>query len=86
MSCSTEPKYWSLISIDAFDGSVMVLGVFDCIEAVTTRLVRIHPNLQSGCGDEYHIECFTLSTLEKEKSFAEAAQKIGSEGAELEAA
>ena len=79
MSCSTEPKYWSLISIDSFDGSVIVLGVFDCIEAVTIRLNRLH----HGCGDEYHVECFNLSTLEKEKSFAEAAQKIGSEGEDL---
>jgi len=82
MSCSTEPKYWSLVSIDSFDGTTIVLGIFDSIEAVATRLVRLH----HGCGDEYHVECFNLSTLEKEKSFAEAAQKVRSDGAELEAA
>ena len=82
MSCSTEPKYWTLLSIDSFDGTTIVLGVFDTIEALAPRLVRLH----HGCGDEYHVECFNLSTLEKEKSFAEAAQKVRSEGEELEAA
>lgn len=41
----------------------MVLGIFENMGAVTQRLLRI----PSSCGSEYHIECFHLSSEEKEK-------------------
>tara|TARA_Y100001963_G_scaffold23356_1_gene30968 strand:+ start:375 stop:764 length:390 start_codon:yes stop_codon:yes gene_type:complete len=63
MSHNNQPEYFTLISIDEYDGSPMVLGIFENMGAVTQRLLRI----PSSCGSEYHIECFHLSSEEKEK-------------------
>tara|TARA_B100000029_G_C17547298_1_gene948893 strand:+ start:1515 stop:1775 length:261 start_codon:yes stop_codon:yes gene_type:complete len=63
MSCSTHPEYFTLSSIDCYDGRPTVLGIFENMEAVTARLSLIH----SSCGDEYHIECFHLSKQSEEE-------------------
>ena len=63
MSCSIKaPLYYTLCSVDQFDGSIMVLGVFDSLDAVHYRMKRCYVT----CGDEYRIEAFTLRTADQE--------------------
>tara|TARA_R100000742_G_C4278422_1_gene101194 strand:+ start:821 stop:1084 length:264 start_codon:yes stop_codon:yes gene_type:complete len=50
------------MSICSFDGTPTVIGIFENIDAVMYRLKRCH----TSCGDEYRIECFHLSTAERE--------------------
>ena len=56
------PLFYTLSSINSFDGSTSVIGIFDSMRAIGYRLQRIH----TTCGDEYHIDCFHLSTAVKE--------------------
>ena len=62
MSHHNQPEYYTLVSICSFDGTPTVIGIFEDIDAVMYRLKRCH----TSCGDEYRIECFHLSTAEKE--------------------
>ena len=62
MSHHNQPEYFTLISICSFDGTPPVIGIFEDIDAVMYILKRFH----SSCGDEYRIECFHLSTADKE--------------------
>ena len=64
MICKKCPpkEYYTITSIDQFDGSPTVIGIFDSMRAVSFRLQRIY----SSCGDEYRVECFHLSNAEDE--------------------
>ena len=57
-----SPLFYTLSNTNCYDGSTNVLGIFDSIRALGYRLQRIH----TTCGDEYHIDCFHLSTAVKE--------------------
>ena len=57
------PLFYTLTSINSFDGSTSLIGIFDSMRALGYRLQRVY----STCGDEYHIDCYHLSTAEKEK-------------------
>ena len=62
MSCKCQPEYYTITSIDQYDGSPTVIGIFDSMRAVCFRLQRMY----SSCGDEYRVECFHLSDAESE--------------------
>ena len=57
-----SPLFYTLSNTNCYDGSTNVLGIFDSIRALGYRLQRLH----TTCGDEYHIDCFHLSTAVKE--------------------
>ena len=63
MSHPNQPMFYTLTSINSFDGSTSMIGIFDSMRALGYRLQRVY----STCGDEYHIDCLHLSTAEKEK-------------------
>ena len=57
-----SPLFYTLSNTNCYDGSTNVIGIFDSMRALGYRLQRIH----TTCGDEYHIDCFHLSTAVKE--------------------
>ena len=57
-----SPLFYTLTSINSFDGSTNVIGIFDSMRALGYRLQRVY----STCGDEYHIDCLHISTAVKE--------------------
>ena len=59
-----SPLFYTLSCINSFDGSTSMIGIFDSMKAIGYRLQRVH----STCGDEYHIDCYHLSTAEMECS------------------
>ena len=63
MSHPNQPMFYTLTSINSFDGSTSLIGIFDSMRALGYRLQRVY----TTCGDEYHIDCLHLSTAEKEK-------------------
>ena len=63
MSHPNQPMFYTLTSINSFDGSTSLIGIFDSMRALGYRLQRVY----STCGDEYHIDCLHLATAEKEK-------------------
>ena len=56
------PLFYTLSNTNCYDGSTNVIGIFDSMRALGYRLQRIH----STCGDEYHIDCYHISTAVKE--------------------
>ncbi len=62
MSHPGQPEYYTITSIDQYDGSPTVIGIFDSMRAVCFRLQRMY----TTCGDEYRIECFHVSNAEAE--------------------
>ena len=62
MSHPNQPEYYTITSIDQFDGSPTVIGIFDSMRAVCFRLQRCY----TSCGDEYRVECFHVSNAEQE--------------------
>ena len=63
MTCPNHPKeYFTISSIDQFDGSPTVIGIFEDMRAVSYRLQRCY----TSCGDQYRVECFHLSNAEDE--------------------
>ena len=63
MSCHNHPpEYFTITSIDEYDGSPTVIGIFDSMRAVCFRLQRMY----TSCGDEYRVECFHVSNAETE--------------------
>ena len=59
-----SPLFYTLSCINSYDGSTSTIGIFDSMRAVAYRLQRVY----STCGDEYHIDCYHLSTAEMECS------------------
>jgi len=53
-----SPEYWTITSIDEYDGSPTCLGVFENMDAVMYRLKACYTH----CGSEFRIECFHLQT------------------------
>ena len=56
------PLFYTLSNTNCYDGSTNVIGIFDSMRELGYRLQRIH----TTCGDEYHIDCFHISTAVKE--------------------
>ena len=63
MSNSQSPLFYTITATNCYDGNTSTIGIFDSMRAVAYRLQRVY----STCGDEYHIDCYHLSTAEKEK-------------------
>ena len=57
------PLFYTITATNCYDGNTSTIGIFDSMRAVAYRLQRVY----STCGDEYHIDCYHLSTAEKEK-------------------
>ena len=57
-----SPLFYTLSAINSFDGSTSLIGIFDSMKAIGYRLQRCY----TTCGDEYHIDCYHLSTAEME--------------------
>ena len=62
MSHPNQPEYYTITSIDQYDGSPTVIVIFDSMRAVCFRLQRMYTH----CGDEYRVECFHVSNAEAE--------------------
>ena len=62
MSHPNQPENYTITSIDQYDGSPTVIGIFDSMRAVCFRLQRMYTH----CGDEYRVECFHVSNAEAE--------------------
>jgi len=60
MTHPNSPEYWTITSIDEYDGSPTCLGVYENMDAVSYRLKALY----SHCGSEYRIECFHLQTAD----------------------
>ena len=58
-----SPLFYTLTATNSYDCSTSVIAIFDSMRPLGYRLQRIH----TTCGDEYHIDCYHLSTAEKEK-------------------
>ena len=58
------PLFYTITSTNCYDGNTSTIGIFDSMRAVAYRLQRCY----STCGDEYHIDCYHLSTAEMECS------------------
>ena len=65
MTCPDHPKeYFTITSIDEYDGTPSTIGIFEDMRAVSYRLQRMYTH----CGSEYRVECFHVSTAEAEAS------------------
>ena len=63
MTCKEKPKlYYTITSINDFDGTPTTIGIFDSMRSVSYRLQRMY----TSCGDEYRVECFHVSSAEEE--------------------
>tara|TARA_B100001250_G_C19665844_1_gene729228 strand:+ start:606 stop:1004 length:399 start_codon:yes stop_codon:yes gene_type:complete len=66
MTCQSgehkAPLYYTLSSIDSFDGRETVIGIFDSMRSIGFRLQRVY----STCGDEYKINCYHLADAVQE--------------------
>ena len=63
MSHPDSPEYFTLISIDEYDGSPTVLGIYEDLDAIMYRLKQCYVH----CGNEFRIECFHLGTKEAQR-------------------
>ena len=71
MAHLSSPEYFTLISISQYSGEPTVLGIFESMKALSTRLELI----PTSCGDEYRIECFHLATEAQETERYNEVQK-----------
>ena len=60
MTHKDSPEYWTITSIDEYDGSPTCIGVFEDMDAVSYRLKQCY----TTCGDEYVINAYHLTTAE----------------------
>ena len=65
MSHSNSPEYFTISSVNQYDGETTVLAICEDMDAVMYRLKQCY----STCGDEYRINCYHLTTA------SEAAEK-----------
>ena len=62
MSHTNQPEYYTITHVCPCDGSTIVLGIFEDMDAVAWRLKRMY----TTCGDEYRVECHHLTTAKAE--------------------
>ncbi len=60
MTHENSPEYYTLTSVNPYNGDTLQLGIYENIEAICAKL----RSLNTSCGDEYRIECFHLMTQE----------------------
>ena len=62
MSHTNSPEYFTISSVNQYDGETTVLAICEDMDAVMYRLKRCY----TTCGDEYKINCYHLSTAQDE--------------------
>ena len=65
MSHPNSPEYFTISTVNQYDGETTVLAICEDMDAVMYRLKQCY----STCGDEYRINCYHLTTA------SEAAEK-----------
>ena len=58
MSHTNSPEYFTISSVNQYDGETTVLAICEDMDAVMYRLKQCY----SSCGDEYRINCYHLTT------------------------
>ena len=58
MSHPNSPEYFTISSVNQYDGETTVLAICEDMDAVMYRLKQCY----SSCGDEYRINCYHLTT------------------------
>ena len=58
MSHPNSPEYFTISTVNQYDGETTVLAICEDMDAVMYRLKQCY----SSCGDEYRINCYHLTT------------------------
>ena len=58
MSHTNSPEYFTISTVNQYDGETTVLAICEDMDAVMYRLKQCY----STCGDEYRINCYHLTT------------------------
>ena len=58
MSHPNSPEYFTISTVNQYDGETTVLAICEDMDAVMWRLKQCY----SSCGDEYRINCYHLTT------------------------
>jgi hypothetical protein len=58
MSHPNSPEYFTISTVNQYDGDTTVLAICEDMDAVMWRLKQCY----SSCGDEYRINCYHLTT------------------------
>ena len=58
MSHTNSPEYFTISTVNQYDGETTVLAICEDMDAVMYRLKQCY----SSCGDEYRINCYHLTT------------------------
>ena len=61
MSHTNSPEYFTISTVNQYDGSTTVLAICEDMDAVMYRLKQCY----SSCGDEYRINCYHLTTADE---------------------
>ena len=61
MSHPNSPEYFTISSVNQYDGETTVLAICENMDAVMYRLKQCY----SSCGDEYRINCYHLTTADE---------------------
>ena len=60
MSHPNSPEYFTISTVNQYDGETTVLAICEDMDAVMYRLKQCY----TTCGDEYRINCYHLTTAE----------------------
>jgi len=58
MSHPNSPEYFTISTVNQYDGETTVLAICEDMDAVMYRIKQCYSN----CGDEYRINCYHLTT------------------------
>jgi hypothetical protein len=58
MSHPNSPEYFTISTVNQYDGDTTVLAICEDMDAVMYRIKQCY----SSCGDEYRINCYHLTT------------------------
>ena len=61
MSHPNSPEYFTISSVNQYDGETTVLAICEDMDAVMYRLKQCY----TSCGDEYRINCYHLTTADE---------------------
>ena len=61
MSPPNSPEYFTISSVNQYDGETTVLAICEDMDAVMYRLKQCY----TSCGDEYRINCYHLTTADE---------------------
>ena len=61
MSHTNSPEYFTISTVNQYDGETTVLAICEDMDAVMYRLKQCY----TSCGDEYRINCYHLTTADE---------------------